>query len=136
MSSSQNNNPSSSTTTSEKHIKSKMNFIEKFYWDDNEELERKISEACQPKQEIFKECVKIKSYNRCVIPERRDYQHCLLEEKLKYTENNHNFFQRMALKAEFYRGNKGDTPSDYFEQRFEEDRKIAAGEKLDEDEDD
>ena len=119
----------------EKHIKSKMNFIEKFYWDDNEELERKISEACQPKHDLFKECVKLKSYNRCIVPERKDYQHCLLEEKLKLTQNNHSLLQRMALKAEFYRGNKGDIPSDYIEQRFEEDRKRASGEYNEEEDD-
>jgi len=112
-----------SQTNEKDNITSKMNFVEKFYWaDDDEELQRRIHESCLPKYDIFNKCVEAKSYNRCIVPERRDYQRCLLEEKLKYTENKHSTLQRWVLKAEYYRGNAGDTPSDYIEQRFEEDR--------------
>ncbi|KAL9648061.1 hypothetical protein ABK040_012115 [Willaertia magna] len=117
-------------------IKSKMNFIERFYWEDSEELNNHLEELCKDKHKIFEQCVQEKSYNRCVVPERRDYQRCLLDEKLKLQANDHNLFQRLILKAEVFRGNTGDIPSDYIEQRFKEEEQYKQEEEQDDEEDD
>ncbi|KAG2389227.1 hypothetical protein C9374_014627 [Naegleria lovaniensis] len=129
-------NASTNSSLDKLLVDKKMNFVERFYWsEDDPEIEKQIAETCKPKLEIFEQCVQQKSYNRCVIPERRDFQRCILEEKLKFKERDHSLLQRMVLKAEFYRGNAGDTPSDYIEQRFEEDRRRERGEINDDDED-
>ncbi|KAF0972316.1 hypothetical protein FDP41_009219 [Naegleria fowleri] len=130
---SQNTSSMNSTSSLDKQLlEKKMNFVERFYWsEDDPEIEKQIAEACKPKMEQFQQCVQQKSYNRCIIPERRDYQRCLFEEKLKLKEKDHSLLQRMVLKAEFYRGNAGDIPSDYIEQRFEEDRRRERGELTD-----
>eukprot|EP01080_Neovahlkampfia_damariscottae_P001884 gene1884-1025_t len=89
-----------------------LKWREKVYDDDEESVE--MYKVCEGFYQTLDECVKEKGYNQCAVPERRDYFHCLLEQRIETLdkEKKLNFLQKMRLKLEYTRGNTGDTYSD------------------------